>query len=268
MDSETPERIGEYLKASRESIGLTVDEVSLITKIRAQYVEAIEAEDFSIFSSPHLLKGYVKLIAKTVKADEAKAAALLETDAGENFKGKHIEDIVGKKFKEEIQKSEEFKKRIIVIVFAGILVIILSYGIIKVYEYIKTSPGIHIALPFKSVSKQLVPEGVSSAKGKPVKIPETIAGHKPEVNYAVVLKGNVVKRTWVAVKIDGGITATSMLYAGDKEAWKAKKRLSIKIGNAGGIILNYNGKALGKPGGEKQVVTLAFPPRHKAEGNK
>ena len=268
MDSETPERVGEYLKASRESIGLAVDEVSLITKIRAQYIEAIENGDFSIFSSPHLLKGYVKLLAKTVKADEAKAAALLETDAVENFKGKHIEDIVGKKFKEEIQKSEEFKKRIIVIVVAGILVIVLSYATIKVYEYIKTSPGIHIALPFKSLSKKLVPEGGSSAKGKPAKIPEAIAGHKPEVNYAVVLKGNVVKRTWVAVKIDGGSTATSMLYAGDKEAWKAKKRLSIKIGNAGGIILNYNGKALGKPGGEKQVVTLTFPPKSNAGGNK
>jgi hypothetical protein len=268
MDSETPERVGEYLKASRESIGLAVDEVSLITKIRAQYIEAIENGDFSIFSSPHLLKGYVKLLAKTVKADEAKAAALLEAEAGENFKGRHIEDIVGKRFKEEIQKSEEFKKRIIVIVVAGIIVIILSYATIKVYEYIKTSPGIHIALPFKSLSKKLVPEGGSSAKGKPAKIPEAIAGHKPEVNYAVVLKGNVVKRTWVAVKIDGGSTATSMLYAGDKEAWKAKKRLSIKIGNAGGIILNYNGKALGKPGGEKQVVTLTFPPKSNAGGNK
>ncbi len=267
MDSETPERVGEYLKASRESIGLTVDEVSLITKIRAQYIEAIETGDFSIFSSPHLLKGYVKLLAKTVKADEAKAAALLETDAGENFKGKHIEDIVGKKFKEEIQKSEEFKKRIIVIVVAGILVIILSYATIKVYEYIKTLQGIHITLPFKSISKKLVSEGGPYAKGKSAKIPEAIAGHKPEVNYAVVLKGNVVKRTWVAVKIDGGSTSTSMLYAGDKEAWKAKKRLSIKIGNAGGIILNYNGKALGKPGGEKQVVTLTFPPKSNAGGN-
>ena len=166
-----------------------------------------------------------------------------------------------------IRKSEEFKKRIIVIVVAGILVIILSYATIKVYEYIKTSPGIHIALPFKYISKKLVPEGGSSAKGKPAKIPEAIAGHKSEMNYAVVLKGNVVKRTWVAVKIDGGITTTSMLYAGDKEAWKAKKRLRIKIGNAGGIILNYNGKALGKPGGEKQVVTLTFPPKSNAGGN-
>ena len=254
MDSETPETAGEYLRDSRESIGLTVDEVSLITKIRAQYIEAIENGDFSMFSSPHLLKGYVKLLAKTVKADDTKAAALLEAEAGENFKGKHIEDIVGKRFKEEIRKSEDFKKRILAIVFAGILVIILSYAIIKVYKYIKTAPRIHIALPFQSPVKSLVSEGRPSVNGKPVKIPKT--------NYAAVLKGQVIKRTWVAVKIDGGSTVTSMLYTGDKEVWKAKERLKIKIGNAGGIILNYNGKVLGKPGTEKQVVTLTFPPKH------
>jgi|GEM_PF-3237329 len=267
MDSETPERVGEYIKAGRESMGLSVDEVSVITKIRAQYIEAIENGDFSVFPSPHLLKGYVKLLAKAVKADETKAAALLEADAGENFKGKHIEDIVGEKFKEEIQKSYEFKKRIIFIVFAGILVIILSYAAIKVYDYIKTSPRIHITLPFKSLYKHLAAGSTSgigsSVKDNTAKIPETIAGHKSKINYAVVLKGNVVKRTWVAVKIDGGSTVTSMLYAGDKEVWKAKKRLRIKIGNAGGIILNYNGKDLGKPGSEKQVVTLTFPPKRK-----
>ena len=262
MDSETPETVGEYLRTSREYIGLTVDEVSLITKIRAQYIESIENGDFSMFSSPQLLKGYVKLLAKTVKADDTKAAALLESEAGENFKGKHIEDIVGKRFKEEIRKSEDFKKRILAIVFAGILVVILSYAIIKVYKYIKTAPRIHIALPFqspvKSPVKSLVSEGRPSVNGKPVKIPKT--------NYAAVLKGQVIKRTWVAVKIDGGNTVTSMLYAGDKEVWKAKERLRIKIGNAGGIILNYNGKDIGKPGTEKQVVTLNFPSKHNNSG--
>ncbi|MHB1546491.1 MAG: helix-turn-helix domain-containing protein [bacterium] len=257
MDSEMPETSGEYLRNSRKSLGLTVDEVSNITKIRAQYIEAIENDDFAMFSSPHLLKGYIKLLAKTVKADEKKAAALLEAEAGENFKDKHIEDIVGKRFKEEIQKSKDFKKRILVIVFAGILIIILSYAIIKIYEYIKTAPRIHIAMPFQSRIKSLVPEGHPSVSGRPPKI---------RANYPVILKGKVIKRTWVAVKIDGGSAATSMLYAGDTETWKAKKRIRIKIGNAGGIVLNYNGKDIGSPGTEKQVVTLNFPPKHNNSG--
>jgi hypothetical protein len=54
-----------------------------------------------------------------------------------------------------------------------------------------------------------------------------------------------------------------MLYPEESKTWKADKRLRIKIGNAGGIILNYNGKDIGKPGKEGQVVTLFFPPKKK-----
>ncbi len=266
MESETPETAGEYLRTSRESIGLTREEVSLITKIRSQYIEAIENGDFSLFSSPQLLKGYVRLLAKTVKADDKKAVTLLEAEAGENFKNKQIEDIVGKRFKEKMQESEIFKKRILVIVSTGIFIIILLYTIIKVYKYIQTAPRINITLPFQSPIKSLVSREHPPVNAKPVKSQETIKKQKLKTSYAAILKGRVIKRTWVAVKIDGGSTKTAMLYAGDKEVWKARKRIRIKIGNAGGIILNYNGKDIGKPGSEKQVVTLNFPPGHNSSG--
>jgi hypothetical protein len=50
-----------------------------------------------------------------------------------------------------------------------------------------------------------------------------------------------------------------MLYPGTVKVWKAKKNLRIKIGNAGGILLSYNGKYLGKLGKNKEVITLNFP---------
>ena len=50
-----------------------------------------------------------------------------------------------------------------------------------------------------------------------------------------------------------------MLYDGAVKTWKAKKTLWIKIGNAGGILLTYNGKYLGKLGENKEVITLKFP---------
>ncbi len=256
------ETVGEYLRANRKHLGLKSDEVSRITKISAAYIEAIEYGDFSLFSSPQLLKGYVKLIAKTVKADEKTAISLLESGLKEGFKDKRIEDIVGARFKEEIQKSRDFRKKILIIFFGGILIIILSYASIKLYDYIKIlqAQGIYASSSRPSVA--------ASKKNVAEKSGNAINNVTLKKDYAAVLKGKVVRRTWVAVKIDGGRIKTSMLYAGESKVWKAKKKLRIKIGNAGGIILNYNGKALGKPGGEKQVVTLNFPPKHKAEGNK
>jgi cytoskeleton protein RodZ len=266
MDSETPETAGEYLRTKREGLGLTREEISLITKIRSHYIESIENDNFSAFSSPQLLKGYVKLIAKTLKADDKEVLGLLEAGINENFKDKHIEDIVGERFKEERQKAEKLKKKVLIIVLAGFLIIILSYAAIKAvkfYKFVLTKPGIHILLPFQSSIKSMPVPAHSSpegAKGAAKKVQLT--------HYAAVLKGKAIKRTWVAVKIDGENSKTLMLYPGDTEVWKAKKRLDIKIGNAGGIILNYNGKNLGKIGAEKQVVTLNFPPERSNKGKR
>jgi hypothetical protein len=266
--NEKPETIGQYLMSRRKSSGLTIEGVSLITKITPKYIEAIENDDFSMFSSPQLLKGYVKLISKTIKADEKKTAAFLDAGTGENFKGKQVEDIVGERFKEEIQKTENFRKRVFLIIIAGISIIILLYSSIRIYRYIKTAPAIHIALPFGSTIKSAV-SGVlgqkravnapgQKAKGIEKTGKRQSAGQS-NINFAIVLKAKIIRRTWVDVKIDGGTAKISMLYPGDTESWKAKKRLRIKIGNAGGVILNYNGKNIGKPGVEKQVVTLNFP---------
>ncbi len=249
MEKESPETVGEYLANARESSGLTVEDVSSVTKVARRYIEAIENDDFSMFSSPQLLRGYVKLLAKTVKADGKKTASLLEDAISKDFKGRNPEDIVGKRFKEERQKSEDFKKKFLIIIFSGILIIILSYAAVKTNEFIRSTGGI-------SMLKHYIPPAI---KSEPPKIKKQVNYRKQNIKYAVVLKGKAVHRTWVAVKIDHEPAKASMLHAGNTVAWKARKRLWIKIGNAGGIILNYNGKNLGKPGTESQVVTLNFP---------
>ena len=247
------ETVGEYLKTSRKSCGLETADISKTTKINASYIEAIENDDFSLFSSPQLLKGYVKLLAKTVNADEKKAVSLLESELKSNFTGKVVEDIVGEKFKEEIKRSRSFRRKFLFVLFVGILIIILSYVSLKLYGYIKT-----LRAETHSASTSL---NSSTAANLFKKKHNKINGFQKK--YGVLLKGKIVKKTWVAVKIDERHIKTSMLYPGESKIWKANKRLRIKIGNAGGIILNYNGKDIGKPGKEGQVVILFFPPKKK-----
>ncbi len=248
------ETVGEYLKTSRKSCGLEKADISKTTKINASYIEAIENDDFSLFSSPQLLKGYVKLLAKTVNADEKKAVSLLESELKSNFNGKVVEDIIGEKFKEEIKRSQSFRRKFLFVLFGGILIIILSYVSLKLYGYIKT-----LRTETRSASTPL--NSSTAANSFKKKLSNKINGSQKK--YGVLLKGEIVKKTWVAVKIDKRHIKTSMLYPGESKIWKANKRLWIKIGNAGGIILNYNGKDIGKPGKERQVVILFFPPKKK-----
>ncbi len=240
------ETIGEYFKLKRQEAGLTYSKISEITKIMPRYIEAIEKDDFSLFPSPQILKGYVKLIAKTVGADQKYAFNLLEPQLKEGFKNKKIEDILGDRLKEEKYKSYRLRKIILTTILAGISIIILSFIFLKVSGFFRSKLQDLSASLFHSSPKAISNQGFEKKK-------------KNSLRYAVILKGKVIKKTWVAVSVDNKGQKTYMLYPGDTKIWKAKRMLRIKIGNAGGISLNYNGKRLGKLGKEKEVITLRFP---------
>lgn len=68
-----------------------------------------------------------------------------------------------------------------------------------------------------------------------------------------------IEETWVSVKVDGGISQGRLLKAGEVMRWTASKGFSIKIGNAGGTRVIFNGKDIGDLGPHGKVVRLNLP---------
>ncbi len=66
-------------------------------------------------------------------------------------------------------------------------------------------------------------------------------------------------KTWVFVNIDDGESNEVLLNQGEYIKWSAKNSFSLKIGNAGGIKLIFDGKEIGPLGEKGQVVSLEFP---------
>ena len=54
------ETVGKILREKRESLCLTVDEVAEKTSLRAEYLEKIENDDFSVFRTPIYAKGTIR----------------------------------------------------------------------------------------------------------------------------------------------------------------------------------------------------------------
>lgn len=54
-----PDQIGERLVRAREKAGLTVEDVEFRTRIPHTVIEALEAADFSVFSSPTYAKSFL-----------------------------------------------------------------------------------------------------------------------------------------------------------------------------------------------------------------
>lgn len=72
--------IGKYIKDARAKKRYSKSRVEEITKIKGDFVDAIEAENWSKLPDFPVVLGFVKSIAKVVGADEKHAIALLRRD--------------------------------------------------------------------------------------------------------------------------------------------------------------------------------------------
>jgi hypothetical protein len=71
--------------------------------------------------------------------------------------------------------------------------------------------------------------------------------------------------SWVSVRDASGHEMFSgLLGKGDNRAFSDGKGLRLTLGNAGAVTLTVNGKSIGSPGGDGQVVRLRFGPNDPA----
>jgi len=66
--------------------------------------------------------------------------------------------------------------------------------------------------------------------------------------------------TWVSVSADGKTLFSGTLVAGQTRTFAARENVRMRIGNAGGVDVVFNGNSIGPFGSSRQPVTLLFSP--------
>ena len=72
--------VAAQLRAAREAKNLTVEQVADLTKVRTDHIRALEEGRFNVFSATIYIRGSIKAYAKTLKLDEVKLLAQLDTE--------------------------------------------------------------------------------------------------------------------------------------------------------------------------------------------
>ena len=124
----------------------------------------------------------------------------------------------------------------------------------------KTDEGKPIIFP-QAVKEKPVPAPSASpappAPPAPVAAPTPSAVKAPGMNY--VLEAKFTAPTWLSAQVDKEKKKSAIYQPGDYMVWQAEKKISLFVGNAGGVILTLNGKPvppLGKPMDSKHI---SFP---------
>jgi Na+-transporting methylmalonyl-CoA/oxaloacetate decarboxylase gamma subunit len=75
-----------------------------------------------------------------------------------------------------------------------------------------------------------------------------------------------IDRTWILIKFNDGREEEMVLRPGEIKSWRFADKASLRIGNAGGIKVIFDGKDMGVLGLSGQVKSLSFPDNQKSNG--
>jgi cytoskeletal protein RodZ len=75
--------VSEQLHQGRLAQKLTIEQVAEITKIRGDYLRALEEGNFDVFPAPVYIRGFTRSYCTLLKLDVAKVMAALEVELGQ-----------------------------------------------------------------------------------------------------------------------------------------------------------------------------------------
>jgi hypothetical protein len=76
----------------------------------------------------------------------------------------------------------------------------------------------------------------------------------------VVLKLSATERTWLSISSDGKEIFAGILQPSESKTLTGLDRATMKVGNAGGIEVRWNGKVISPLGTRGQVLTIRITP--------
>jgi cytoskeleton protein RodZ len=134
--------LGEKLQQAREARGVTISEVAEQTRISALYLECIENNDYRTLPGGIFNKGFVKSFARYVGVDEQEALQdynrLIVEQQGEQADEP-------KTYKPEVLTDERNSSSLITIIFAVVILVLMTFGILKLVNYLQTEQAATVA---------------------------------------------------------------------------------------------------------------------------
>jgi hypothetical protein len=67
------------------------------------------------------------------------------------------------------------------------------------------------------------------------------------------------------VRADRTPAVQRLLQAGEKVSAEAREKITVDLGNAGGVQITFQGQSLGSPGKRGEVVHLVYPEGKRVE---
>jgi cytoskeletal protein RodZ len=229
--------LGALLAVARQQQGYTLATMADKTLIRPSILEAIERADLDALPEPVYIRGLIRTYGDALRLDG-------ETLASQFFTPPSIQ-------RQSWQESPAAQLRPLHLYGAYFALLIAAISGLS-FVLRQTAPEATMLPPLAPLS-ELEADTASSADSSPTA--QATAEDEPQAPIKV--KMTLTGQSWLRITSDGKTEFEGILQPGDTRLLLADQALTIRAGNAGGVMVSYNDRqaeALGQPGMVREVT--------------
>ena len=239
--------LGEFMQGARESAGLSIDELSDRTSIRAGLLREIENNNFIHCGGDTYARGHLRNIAAVISVD---AQTLL--DLYNNEHSTEVRNIHDMLVENNVTKIPTERKTIswksLAIASIVVLAVIAGGQIIISNSKTTVSPTV-ITSPTATASAEPSP---TSTQTQTTEVEPSVSG---ELSLTIsAARGN----SNIDVVINGASLYKGPLFQGETKSFSAPNAISIYLSNAGDLDLTLNGEKIAPLGARNEEIRKTF----------
>jgi cytoskeletal protein RodZ len=256
--------VGHALAQARTAAGLSVDEVSTLTRVRVPIVQAIEQDDFSRCGGDVYARGHIRTLARAVGVDPEPLIAQYAAEHGTEV----VPAPVAPVYSSERIKSEPRRPNWTAAMVAAIVAVV---GFVGYTAFTGgddgNKPTAEPAPPTPSSSATAPTTQSTQGTLPPTQQPTSSAIAAAPPGKVTVKVSAEDGASWVqATDHNGKRLYEGTLKKGSSQTFTDDKKIKLIVGNAGAVQLFVNGKDLGAAGDRGQVVRLTYTPGDPNQG--
>jgi len=232
------------LAQAREAAGLTVEQISALTNIRAAVIKDLEMNSVEICGGIAYARGHIRTITNVLNQKTPKSVSfdtdliVAEIEAAQGEDGRKIIDRLAEN---NVADKPREKKRIKFRTLASISAAVLSIGFVAQVAISNVSNIDVDTSQITATRKSFQNEAASTPAG---------------VNLVVT---GISGKSWIGLtNANGEQVFNGQISLGQVATFNDPQLIKAVIGNAGAVKLNLNGSDLGVAGAEGEVVRLDF----------
>jgi cytoskeletal protein RodZ len=256
--------IGNTLRTARESQGRALADIAQELCVTQSYLSAIEKDDVSNLPGLFFYKSFARQYAAILHVDEALIAPELEALSVEETPALHPEIRLLDPLVEKTNRRFLLDVPLGWSVASLAAVLLLCSGFYSWWTRIPEQ-GIPQQIsaqmsvrPVAAASPAMATQAITAAAAVET---TPVANSGPEALSGIVLKLSATERTWLSVSSGGKEIFSGFLLPSESKILSGLDITTMRVGNAAGIDVHWNGKSIGPLGTRGQVLTIRFTPQ-------